>query len=122
MDIPDISLVVQFGVADNLAIWLQRAGRAGHSPDVQVWAIMLVKKSVVQKVGIKKQSSKADGGALDEEGSESEFEEEEEMVEDADVARQPVEYRKTVDENIRVWIEMVGCRRAVGDVYFDNLP
>ncbi|KIK90692.1 hypothetical protein PAXRUDRAFT_47526, partial [Paxillus rubicundulus Ve08.2h10] len=51
LDIPDITLAVQFGVPLSLTIWLQHAGCAGWSPHVQVWAILLVKSSALQCVG-----------------------------------------------------------------------
>ncbi|KAI0054415.1 P-loop containing nucleoside triphosphate hydrolase protein, partial [Artomyces pyxidatus] len=49
MDIPDITLIVQFGTPKNLSIWIQRAGRAARSPWVQGRAIMLVQESVFQQ-------------------------------------------------------------------------
>ena len=79
-------------------------------------------------VGTKKRGGTQKGEETEEDeeeegvgSSESEFEEEEERIEDADV-RPPVKYRKAVEENIRAWIETVGCRRAVADAYFDNPP
>ncbi|TBU45558.1 P-loop containing nucleoside triphosphate hydrolase protein, partial [Dichomitus squalens] len=78
MDVPDITLAVQFGVPENLAVWLQRAGRAGRSPLLEATAVMMVERSVVQ--------------------------------------------RKSVEENLRAWIEAGGCRRSVADAYFNNPP
>lgn len=51
LDIPDITLAVQFGVPMSLSVWLQRAGRAGRSPHVQARAILLVESSALQRVG-----------------------------------------------------------------------
>ncbi|KAI0630350.1 P-loop containing nucleoside triphosphate hydrolase protein [Trametes polyzona] len=51
MDIPDIELVVQFGVPENLCIWVQRAGRAGRDPQVAARAVMLVQAAVIQEHG-----------------------------------------------------------------------
>ncbi|KDQ56802.1 hypothetical protein JAAARDRAFT_59046 [Jaapia argillacea MUCL 33604] len=34
-DIPDVEQVIQFGVPSSLSVWLQCAGRAGRSPDIQ---------------------------------------------------------------------------------------
>ena len=75
MDVPVISLVVQFGVPENLGVWLQRAGRAGRSSLVTARAVMLVEKSVVQVVGAPK-TDEAEDDLTD-----SEFEEEEEKIE-----------------------------------------
>ncbi|KAF9239710.1 hypothetical protein BU15DRAFT_46435 [Melanogaster broomeanus] len=49
LDIPDITLAVQFGVPLSLTTWLQRAGRAGRSPHVQARAILLVESSVLRR-------------------------------------------------------------------------
>ncbi|KAJ7635918.1 hypothetical protein B0H17DRAFT_902354, partial [Mycena rosella] len=46
--IPDIKLIIQFGVPSSLAVWTQRAGRAGRSPDLRTCAIMLVERSMFQ--------------------------------------------------------------------------
>ncbi|KAF8215472.1 P-loop containing nucleoside triphosphate hydrolase protein [Mycena galopus ATCC 62051] len=48
-DIPDIELVIQFGVPSSLAVWTQRAGRAGRFPGLQARAIMLVEKSMFRQ-------------------------------------------------------------------------
>ncbi|TBU36417.1 P-loop containing nucleoside triphosphate hydrolase protein, partial [Dichomitus squalens] len=80
MDVPDIALAVQFGVPENLAVWLQRTGRAGRSPLLEATAVMLVERSVVQRVGGKKEAGANTGEDSHDEVSsdESEFEEEEE--------------------------------------------
>ncbi|KAI9069772.1 P-loop containing nucleoside triphosphate hydrolase protein, partial [Trametes sanguinea] len=116
VDIPDIELVVQFGVPENLSIWLQRAGRAGRSPVVRARAIMLVQESVVQEVKSKK-------GEVAAEESDSDFYEEEEHVEDqVETKREKRVFKKNVEGALREWIETKGCRRAVADAYFDNPP
>ncbi len=116
MDIPDIALVVQFGVPESLGVWMQRAGRAGRSPAVQARAVMLVEQSVVQVVGAKKKSGETGGDDDDD----SDFEEEEEKLEDR--ATKDVKYKKQVEEYLRRWIETDGCRREVADAYFENPP
>ncbi|KAI0756499.1 P-loop containing nucleoside triphosphate hydrolase protein [Daedaleopsis nitida] len=118
MDVPDITLAVQFGVPENLGIWLQRAGRAGRSAAIQARAVMLVEKSVVQRVGGDSRKSNTPNEVADE-ASDSEFEEVEE-----ELAREEpkVKYKKEIEDSLRRWIETEGCRRAVADAYFDNPP
>lgn len=117
MDIPDIELVVQFGVPENLCVWLQRAGRAGRSPAIQARAVMLVEASVVQEVRAKK---KDEGGNME---SDSDFYEEEEQDENEhDNEGDKRSYKKNIEEQLREWIQAAGCRRAVADAYFDNPP
>ncbi|KAI0634115.1 P-loop containing nucleoside triphosphate hydrolase protein [Trametes polyzona] len=113
MDVPDIELVVQFGVPENLCVWLQRAGRAGRSLSVQARAVMLVEVSVVQEVKPSKREAEPD------ENSDSEFYEEEEQNEERTTK---AGYKKNIEEHLRRWIETTGCRRAVADAYFDNPP
>ncbi|KAJ7474944.1 P-loop containing nucleoside triphosphate hydrolase protein [Mycena latifolia] len=48
-DIPDIELIIQFGVPSSLSVWIQRAGRAGRSPEIHARAILLVEKSMFQR-------------------------------------------------------------------------
>ncbi|KAI0629149.1 P-loop containing nucleoside triphosphate hydrolase protein [Trametes polyzona] len=118
MDIPDIELVVQFGVPENLSIWLQRAGRAGRDPRVAARAIMLVQAAVIQEVKPKKNSTSTTEEA---ESSDSDFWEEEEHIEDS---RRPPKtiYKKKIEDALREWIQTQGCRRAVVDAYFNNPP
>ncbi|EIW75948.1 P-loop containing nucleoside triphosphate hydrolase protein [Coniophora puteana RWD-64-598 SS2] len=98
VDIPDITLVIQFGVPSSLMEWLQRAGRAGRSCAIQAVAILFVEKSVLAKQKVKsrrRENDMSDG--------------EEQQV-----------YRKKVEPALRQWIETTGCRRDVADEYFDN--
>ncbi|EJF67504.1 P-loop containing nucleoside triphosphate hydrolase protein, partial [Dichomitus squalens LYAD-421 SS1] len=130
MDVPDIALAVQFGVPENLAVWLQRAGRAGRSPLLEATAVMLVERSAIQRVGVKKEAGvrEEESGAPADNSSGSEFEEEEEKLKAATTtaaaatAAAVIKYRKTVEQNLRAWIEAEGCRRDVADAYFDNPP
>ncbi|EGO28354.1 hypothetical protein SERLADRAFT_434263 [Serpula lacrymans var. lacrymans S7.9] len=47
-NIPDVKLVIQFGVPSSLSVWLQRAGRAVRNFSLQGRAIMMVEASVLQ--------------------------------------------------------------------------
>ncbi|TBU21645.1 P-loop containing nucleoside triphosphate hydrolase protein [Dichomitus squalens] len=124
------ALAVQFGVPENLAVWLQRAGRAGRSPLLEATAVMLVERSAIQRVGVKKEAGvrEEESGAPADNSSGSEFEEEEEKLKAATTtaaaatAAAVIKYRKTVEQNLRAWIEAEGCRRDVADAYFDNPP
>ncbi|KIK77401.1 hypothetical protein PAXRUDRAFT_47959, partial [Paxillus rubicundulus Ve08.2h10] len=51
LDIPDITLAVQFGGPLSFTIWLQCTGYAGWSPHVQAQEILLVESSALQCVG-----------------------------------------------------------------------
>jgi len=106
MDIPDIAFVVQFGVPSSLSVWIQRAGRAGHSRDVQATATLLVERSVMEPL-----TRRTEGE--DSSMSESENEENE---------RAPRTYRKNTEDGLRRLIETRGCRRDVIDEYFNNPP
>ena len=110
MDIPDIEFVVQFGVPSSLSIWMQRAGRAGRSPHLESTAILLVEKSVLQRVGRARKLESADVDELSPSSGEEEPDGE---------AIQP-KFRKTVEDGLRQWIETGGCRRDIVDKYFNN--
>lgn len=107
MDVSDIELVVQFGVAASLTVWLQRAGRAGRAPDLEARAIMLVEIAVLQKGGPKKPSKK---------------QKRKRTVEDQVSAQNAQEYKKNIGDDVRMWLETETCRRAVLDTYFNNPP
>jgi superfamily II DNA helicase RecQ len=81
-------------VPASLAIWMQRAGRAGHNILIFARAILLVQPSVFQEI-----SPKAKAGAPEADG---------------------VTFKKAVEEGLREWIEAEGCRREVADEYFNN--
>ncbi|KAK7015544.1 hypothetical protein VNI00_019078 [Paramarasmius palmivorus] len=49
-DIPDINVVLQFGLPSSLEVYTQRAGRAGRTPDLLSRAVMLVPKAAYQRV------------------------------------------------------------------------
>ncbi|TFY64233.1 hypothetical protein EVJ58_g2763 [Rhodofomes roseus] len=104
-DIPDIERVVQFGVPSSLTVWIQRAGRAGRSPDIEAIAILLVEKSAFQLIAKRRKKRAPDkvrhAGGLD-----------------------PPEqtYKMNVEAAIRAWLETKECRRGVVDEYFNNPP
>ncbi|KAI0056258.1 P-loop containing nucleoside triphosphate hydrolase protein, partial [Artomyces pyxidatus] len=111
MDIPDITLIVQFGTPANLSVWIQRAGRAARSSWVQGLAIMLVQESAFQQVGARKTAGSED------EGSDADTEDEENNVESEEKT-----YRMKLEPSLREWIETEGCRRDIVDDYFSNPP
>ncbi|KAJ7625926.1 hypothetical protein FB45DRAFT_1005199 [Roridomyces roridus] len=47
-DIPDIALVVQWKLPQNLSSWVQRAGRAARGPGKEGLAVMIVEKSAFE--------------------------------------------------------------------------
>ena len=117
-DIPDIEQVIQFGVPSSLSVWIQRAGRAGRSPNINARAILLVEKSMFQwrkkrkKRGQEGDDSDESGSGIDDEESE----EEEEVGADSD----KMEYGKKVEPDLRLWVECESCRRDIADEYFNN--
>lgn len=82
---------MQFMVPASLSIWLQRAGRAGRKKGSQAHAYLLVQPTVFQEKNKKKR-------------------------EEGDV----IEFMKTVEPNLRRWIQTCDCRRDVVDEYFNN--
>jgi superfamily II DNA helicase RecQ len=48
-DIPDIELVVQFGIPQSLSVLSQRFGCAGRSPSIHAQAILLAEKSMFKQ-------------------------------------------------------------------------
>ncbi|KAJ7782372.1 P-loop containing nucleoside triphosphate hydrolase protein [Mycena maculata] len=138
-DIPDIELIIQFGVPGSLPIWIQRAGRAGRSPELQARAILLVEKSMFQRKKKRKRKGKAKGEAAadpdsSDSGSSSESEDEGgaaavpksaggfyalDSVEEPNDGKVWV---KNVDPILREYITTKLCRRDMADQYFSNPP
>lgn len=133
-DIPDIKLVIQFGVPSSLSVWMQRVGRAGRSPGIQAYAVLMVEKSVFQKKKQKRKKTAAveveaaesdsersddleEGGDLEGDRDIDEVEMESERI---DIESGELEWVKKVEPELRRWIETKGCRRDVVDNYFDN--
>ena len=126
-DIPDVEQVIQFGVPTSLSVWIQRAGRAGRSANVHARAIILVERSMFEKQ--KKRTAKGTSASLDEiddnlNNSDNDETEDEDNV--AGVADLPGvglverEWKKKVEDALRLWIETTKCRRDVTDTYFNN--
>ena len=90
-DLSRIDFVAQFMTPDSLGIWIQRAGCAGRQSRTVAKAYLLVQPSVFQEVKRKN----AEG-------------------EDA------MEYKKTVEDALREWVETDSCRRDVVDKWFNN--
>lgn len=112
---------------------MQRAGRAGRSPNLNARAILLAEKSMFQKRRRRNQSRKevVEPSQLDD--GEEEFDDDNEVEKDAENETEAVygsttdldvvfEWKKQVDEALREWIETEGCRRDVADKYFANPP
>ncbi|KAF7355950.1 Bloom syndrome [Mycena venus] len=122
-DIPDIEFIIQFGVPSSLAVWIQRAGRAGRSYHIRARAILLVEKSMFQrrkrrkKGGGKEKSapfldpdSDSDGSS-DSDGGEAAH---------AEPVVDGMEWGKNVDPVMREYISTTLCRRDMTDRYFNN--
>ena len=117
-DIPDIELVVQFGIPQSLSVLNQRFGHAGQSPSIQAKAILLAEKSIFKQ----KKNRKPGGGdktAVNQAMMEvSEGEESEEGSEAGDGKN----WAKKVDEHLHLFITTPNFMTAVTDNYFDNPP
>jgi hypothetical protein len=111
--------VIQFGVPLSLSVWIQRAGRAGRSPDINARAILLAEKSMFQWRKKRCRKILVDDG--DSESDDSQSDEDDSGVEvgrDSD----KMEWGKKVEPELRRWIETEHCRRDVADEYFNNPP
>ena len=91
---PHIELVVQFLVPASLSVWMQCAGRAGRSPDIQARAILLIQPTVFQERHSKVETDPNKPGK--------------------------VTYVKDVDDGLHAWLETTACRRDVADQYFNS--
>ncbi|KAF9033337.1 P-loop containing nucleoside triphosphate hydrolase protein [Panaeolus papilionaceus] len=126
-DIPDIERVIQLGAPQSLSIWVQRAGRAGRSSDIKASAIMLAEESVFKAKGSKKKSPEASlqSPVADDEDMDEPMDEGSEYEDNVDVLRNEGEelgWVKTVDPDLRRWLEARGCRRDILDEFFGNPP
>ncbi|KAK6996361.1 hypothetical protein R3P38DRAFT_2800062 [Favolaschia claudopus] len=137
-DIPDITLIIQFGVPKSLAIWTQRAGRAGRS-GVQARAVMLVERSMFVRKRGRKGGTGKDASAVEPEiGGESDSDSSDDEASEAvhtsakKSKRVPkagkvdlndgLVWAKNVDPIVREYISTTECRRDVADKHFDNPP
>ncbi|KAF9536359.1 P-loop containing nucleoside triphosphate hydrolase protein [Agrocybe pediades] len=127
-DIPDINNVVQFGVPASMAIWIQRAGRAGRSPEIRAHAVLLAEKAMNDKQ--KKRGTATSSNKPTETQVVLDAESDLEALMDDDTEGIIVDqdggedghytYKKKVDEGLREWINSKGCRRAIANIYFNN--
>jgi len=98
--------VIQFGVPSSLSVWIQCAGCAGYSPDINAHTIILAEKSMFQWQ--KKRSRK---NAVDDFDSESDDlqsdgdDSEEEVNGDSD----KMKWGKKVEPELQWWIETEDC-------------
>ncbi|EGO22094.1 hypothetical protein SERLADRAFT_409728 [Serpula lacrymans var. lacrymans S7.9] len=117
LDIPDIELVIQFGVPKSLTNWMQRAGWAARLHSMQDRAILLVKASVLCKVGVSvvvKEEPLSDGECVVEGGKKTDLE--------LETPEEDLQFKKKIEASLREWIETKGCRRLVANRHFDNPP
>ncbi|KAJ7092198.1 P-loop containing nucleoside triphosphate hydrolase protein [Mycena epipterygia] len=127
-DIPDIELVIQSGFPKSLSVWIQRAGRAGRSPDLQAHAILLVEESAFQRWKKRRQKKPTLTNASDSESSDSSPNSDSESgangavpvavaFSDVDDGK---EWGKKVEDALRKYTSTRSCRRDVADEYFNN--
>ena len=109
-DIPDIERVIQFGLAPScsLAVWTQRAGRAGRSPDIRAEAILLVEEAAFMRPKPAKVKRVKDP----DKSRENEV--------TASVSADERGGKKAVESSMLVWLACAGCRRDASDEYFNN--
>jgi bloom syndrome protein len=105
-------------VPSSLSIWIQRAGRAGRSPQINARAILMVEKSMFRWQ--KKKRKNNDNDNSDESGASDDDDEtdSEEVGRDSET----MEWGKKVEPDLRKWIETKECRREIADKYFNNPP
>ena len=96
--------MIQFSIPKSLVTFIQRAGRAGRSPDIEGEAVLMVEASAFRTQRVNTETDLAELGA-DERGE------------------VPLpEYKKDVEESLRRWIDAKDCRRRVVDECFNNPP
>ncbi|KAJ7734959.1 hypothetical protein DFH07DRAFT_754207, partial [Mycena maculata] len=117
-DIPDIELIIQFGMPSSLSVWVQRAGRAGRSPELHARAILLAKAKPAPEPDSSDSdsSSNSDG---DEPAANNVAATSTAAVDPEDDGK---EWGKQVDPALREYICSIDCRRDATDRYFDNPP
>ncbi|KAJ7240931.1 P-loop containing nucleoside triphosphate hydrolase protein [Mycena rebaudengoi] len=113
-DIPDIELIIQFGVPSSLSVWIQRAGRAGRSPHIHARAIMPVEVSMFQRVKRRKGANNTENepppeAADSDSSSESDLDDEGRVraptTAPTAVEDDGKEWRKKADPTLREYIE-----------------
>ena len=122
-NIPDIEQVIQFGVPTSLSVWMQRAGRAGRSRNINARAILLAEKSMFERRQVRRRKdARIDDASLSDSGNEEGDDEPEDEQADRPTLVGICEWKKKVDDALREWIETEDCRRIVADRYFGNPP
>ncbi|KAJ7681421.1 P-loop containing nucleoside triphosphate hydrolase protein, partial [Mycena rosella] len=119
-DIPDIELVIQFGFPKSLSVWIQRAGRAGRSPELQARAILLVEESAFQrrKKHRRKRNKATPVVVSDSERSSNSSSDSDSEAGSNDapmVLDDGKEWGKNVEGALREYASTGGCRRNVTD-------
>ncbi len=133
-DIPDIEQVIQFGVPPSLTVWIQRAGRAGRSENINARAILLVEKSMFERQRKRRKGVPKDNENQlpDNLGSDSDDQSDDDDEGNVVVDQGPLagiegndyifQWRKKCEDALRNWIETELCRRDAADTYFANPP
>ncbi|KAJ7812305.1 hypothetical protein B0H14DRAFT_2857217, partial [Mycena olivaceomarginata] len=135
-DIPDVELVIQFGVPPSLPVWIQRYGRAGRHFDIQARAVMLVEKSMFQrkkprKGGTAPAPAEPELGAHSDSDSSSDESDADvaagkSVTKKADAASVDLNdgrvWGKNVDPVLQEYISTALCRRDIADKHFNNPP
>ncbi|RDB26965.1 Bloom syndrome [Hypsizygus marmoreus] len=129
-DIPDIELIIQFGVPKSLTIWTQRAGRGGRSSDMQAEAKMLVEKSMFETKRKKKPGGKKPTTTKKTKKRRKTIEHDTQQAneavanaeEEALIDAEEMEWVKNVDEDMRKYAGTENCRTDVADSFFNNPP
>jgi superfamily II DNA helicase RecQ len=119
-DIPDVELVIHFGVPSSLSVWIPCASCASHSSDINAHAILLVEKSTFQ--WRKKQKKRGQSDDNDKSGSDIDDEESKEEEDAVDADSNKMEYGKKVKLDLRLCIGCESCQRDIADEYFNNPP
>lgn len=131
-DIPDIELIVQFGVPSSLAVWTQRAGRAGRSFHLHARAVMIVESTMFQRKKKRRRKGNSGGPVAedpDSSNSDSNSGSEDETTNTAPYSDDRVNvpndgkvWVKNVDPIMREYISTKLCRREMADRYYNNPP
>ncbi|KAK7027844.1 bloom syndrome [Favolaschia claudopus] len=137
-DIPDIELIIQFGVTTSPEVSVQRFGRAGRDPSLQARAVLLYEISMFQRKKKARRKGDASAATQDNDGSDSDSgtdSEEEGEFDPANASREGIYIRdfvkepndgkvwgKNVNPIMRQYISTKHCRRDMLDLYFNNPP
>ncbi|KAJ7103240.1 P-loop containing nucleoside triphosphate hydrolase protein [Mycena belliarum] len=131
-DISDIELIVQFGVPSSLAVWTQRAGRAGRSFHLHARAVMIVERTMFQRKKKRRRKGNSEGQVAEDpdssdsdsnQGSEDESANTTPYSDDrVNIPNDGKVWVKNVDPVMREYISTRLCRRDMADRYYNNPP